>query len=164
MKKTIVIFVALVALALPIQNGRADASKVPSYTLVEAEANPQGEIVSDPTASGGKYVKRDGDYQPLMFAAVPSAGDSFVVWARVKGTSIQLKGVGGDGKQKELNWVYAAPSDFKWESLGRHMRAELDAQALIIRGPDAKNAGCIDCLVFAPDDAFNPDKTIKINN
>ena len=148
-------------LALPSIGAWAGDVKAPAYTLVEAEDSPKGEVVSDPSASGGKYVKVNGDYQPVEFASLPKTGDSFVVWVRVKGTAVQLKGIGTDGKQKELNWIYDTPADFTWESFGRHTRDELGTQALIIRGPDPKTAASMDCLIFSQDDSFDPKKDLK---
>lgn len=131
-----------------------------AYTLVEAEASPQGTVVADASCSGGKYVHRDGDYQPVIFAPVPKDGDSFILWARVRGEALQLKGVAEGGKQTDLNWVYDKPDEFAWESFGRHTRAELGAQALLIKGPGANGNSGLDAVVFTSSDAFDPNKAL----
>jgi hypothetical protein len=49
--------------------------------IIEAEADPKGAVVSDSSASGGKFVTSDRAYQPLMITALP-AGDAFTVWVK----------------------------------------------------------------------------------
>ncbi len=126
-------------------------------TRVEAEADPRGEVKEDATASGGKYVRVAGEYLPLIFARVPPSGDAFTVWARLRGTQAQLKGTPG-GVQKEYEWSWDKPADWKWVRFGRHARVELGNEVVIIRGSGAAGAADgMDCLVFAADDAWRPD-------
>ena len=130
----------------------------PAYSLVEAEAVPQGTVKPDPEASGGKYVGRDGAYQPLLISDMPpGAGDSFVLWARLRGAAVQLKGVAADGTQHEFGWAWDKPAQWKWVSFGRHTRTELGAKILLMQGPDARSDAGLDAVVFAAEDTFSPD-------
>ena len=130
----------------------------PAYTLVEAEAMPQGTVKADPEASGGKYVGRDGAYQPLLIGDMPTgAGDSFVLWARLRGVAVQLKGIAADGGQHEFGWVWDKPAQWKWVSFGRHTRSELGTKILLLQGPDAQSDAGLDAVVFAAEDTFSPD-------
>lgn len=126
-------------------------------TPIEAEVAPRGPVKDDKDASGGKYVSVMGEYQPLLTADVPKTGDPFTVWARIRGTQAQLKGTPG-GSQKEYEWSWDKPAEWKWVRFGRHTRAELGDSIVIIRGAGAAGEkDGIDCLVFAADDAFKPD-------
>lgn len=72
---------------------------------------PQGTLKADPEASEGKYLGRDGAYQPLLIGDMPpEAGDSFVLWARLSGAAVQLKGIGADGVQLEFGWAWDKPA------------------------------------------------------
>lgn len=145
-------------LCLPLL-GDSCAAQVDSTAIrIEAETAPRGEVKTDDAASGKKYVRVSGDYQPLMDAPVPKTGDTFTIWARLRGTSAQLKGNPG-GAQKEYEWSWDKSADWKWVRFGRHTRAELGDSVLLIRAAGAvgENEG-VDCLVFTTDDAFDPGK------
>ena len=103
----LVSFLAL--LVLTFCGGPPPAHAAPTYTLVEAEVAPSGAVKADPNASGGKYVAQNGAYQPMIVTALPADGDSFTVWARVRGVALQLKGIYADGSQHELNWEWDKP-------------------------------------------------------
>lgn len=150
MKTDAVTVLLLFAALMPL---RCPADKP---TLLEAENAPQGQIVADANASGGKYVAGGGDYRPLLVAPLPTGGDTWTVWARVRGTSVQLKGVAGDGKQREFAWAYDKPALWVWETLGRHTRAELGDKVLLIRGPGAGAGAGLDAVVLAADANFDP--------
>lgn len=124
--------------------------------LTEAEADPKGTVASDVNASGGKYVTNDRAYQPLVITPLPSDGDVFTIWVRYRGTSIQLKGVAGDGSQKPLNWIYDQPSSFRWASFGKHTRSELGNQILIMRGSSATAGAGVDAVVITSNGSLNP--------
>jgi xylan 1,4-beta-xylosidase len=152
------------AFAAARRDAPAAAPPQAPVTLVEAEVAPRGEVKADPAASGGKYVRVTGDYQPLIVARVPKGGDgdAFTVWARLRGTAAQLKGTPG-GKQKEYEWSWDRSEEFRWVRLGRHTRAELGDEVLLIRAPgkgEADDDG-IDALAFAADDAYDPNRAAK---
>lgn len=143
--------VVLLAVLLPLPGFAAE--KPP---LIEAEAAPQGHVAADQNASAGRYVTGGGDYQPVFLAPLPARGDVWTVWVRVRGTSVQLKGVATDGKQRELDWAYDKPSLWTWETLGRHTRAELGDRVLVMRGPGAAEGAGLDAVVLAADAALDP--------
>ncbi len=128
--------------------------------LIEAESRPRAVVQSDKTASHKKFVHADGEYEPLGFFPIPSKGDAFTVWAKVRGTSIQLKGI-PNGNQAEYEWSYAAPKVFQWVRLGRHTSEELGKEFLLIRG-DKKAGGAdsgLDAVFVTADDSVTPSKT-----
>lgn len=124
--------------------------------LVEAEARPEGPVVADPTASGGRFVVNDRAWQPMIMAPLPIRGDRFVIWVRYRGTGLQLKGTAADGTQRPLNWLYEKPAAFRWASFGVHTRAELGDRFLIIRGGSSEGVAAVDAVVIASDQRFNP--------
>ncbi len=152
MKQWAVIFILCV-----LHGGRVTALAAPTFTLMEAEASASGTVKADPDASGGKYVAQEGAYQPLILTTLPPSGDSFVVWARVRGVAVQLKGIAADGSQHDLNWVWDKPQEWQWVSFGRHTRAEMGAKFLLMRAPDAAPEAGLDAVVLATEDSFTPD-------
>jgi hypothetical protein len=124
--------------------------------LIEAEADPKGAVVADPSASGGKFVTSDRAYQPLLITPLPADGDGFTIWVRYRGTGIQLKGIDSNGTQHPLNWIYDQPSGFRWASFGKHSRSELGSQILIMRGSSATGVAGVDAVVITSDNSFNP--------
>ncbi len=148
---------ALFVVGKVFTNGTLSPSETQRLPRVEAETAPRGEVREDKSASGGKYVHVTGEYQPLIFATVPPQGDAFTIWARLRGISAQLKGT-PKGSQKDYEWSYDKSVDWRWVRLGRHTRAELGDQILLIRGAGSvdENAG-IDAVILAPDAAFEPD-------
>jgi hypothetical protein len=142
----------------PERSGAAPAAA--SVRILEAERTPRGEVREDASASGGKYVRVTKDYEPMLFAPVPAGGaegDAFTVWARIRGVPVQLKGTPG-GRQAEYDWNWDAPKTFRWVRLGRHTRAELGPEFLILRGagrPTTDGEG-IDAVAVSPDDSFDP--------
>lgn len=132
----------------------------PQTSLVEAETDPPGPVVTDSSASGGKYVTSQQAYQPLASAPLPSGVEEpIIVWVRYRGVAVQLKGMAADGSQKELNWLWDRPSAFRWASFGAHSRAELGTKILVIGGPDQLSPSGVDALVVTTDPNFNPDTT-----
>jgi Glycosyl hydrolases family 39 len=135
----------------------AAAQAAPQPSLVEAETAPFGPVITDSSASGGKYVTSQQAYQPLASAPLPPGVDeSVTVWVRYRGVAVQLKGVAADGSQKELNWLWDKPSTFRWASFGAHSRAELGNKILVIGGPDPLSPSGVDALVVTTDPDFNP--------
>ena len=159
MKKTITVAVLLFTLA---QTARAQApNTAPAFVVVEAETAPQGRVQADKTAREGKFVSRDGDYQPIFTADLPpQTGPEITFWARYRGVGLQLKSVGGDGKQTDRQWLYEAPKTFQWKAFGRYKREEIGAKILIIRGPNAAADAGLDAVCFASDAAFDPNLSL----
>ena len=139
-------------------NAELVALSKPTIHRVEAEDSGRGESRRDTTASGGKYVHVSGNYEPMAYVPTPTTDDTFSVWARVRQTAVQLKGT-PEGTQKEYAWNFDAPKQFRWVRLGRHTRAELGDSVVFIRGEGDNQAGSdgLDAVLFAPDDAFNPE-------
>ena len=94
----------------------------------------------------------------MAYIPTPNTGDAFSVWARVRQTAVQLKGTPG-GLQKEYEWNFDAPKQFRWVRLGRHTRAELGKYVVFIRGNGDNKAGNdgLDAVLLSPDDALNPE-------
>ena len=133
------------------------------YTLIEAETAAQGTVVADKAASGGKYVHREGDYQPLILTDVPSKlGDSLTVWVRYRGVGIQLKGVDSEGKQKELQWLYDSPRKFTWASFGAFQRSQLGSKILLICAPGGGGNSGVDAVLFSGEKDFDPKTRIPV--
>jgi len=151
--------VLLLTLSLPTT---AFAQTSPAYTEVQAEATPTGQVMSDKDAIGGSYVTQSSAWQPMIICPLPATGDSWVIWARVRDVSMQLKAVASDGTQTALNWEWQQPEDWTWVSFGRHTRTELGAQVLLMRGSTAGTSPGLDAIVFANDDSFNPDARIPV--
>jgi xylan 1,4-beta-xylosidase len=129
----------------------AYGAETPKGVLVEAEAKPASgdtQIVHDATASGGKAVSIGRDWQPLITASLPE-GTGFNIWARHKGGPIQLKSLSKDG-QKELQWVWDQPTDWKWSKLGSYARVDLGDGIMVIRGGDGGAGPQLDAIVFEP--------------
>jgi hypothetical protein len=124
--------------------------------LIEAEAVPKGVVISDASASGGKFVTSNRAYEPLLITSLPAGGDAFTIWVRYRGTEIQLKGIASNGTQRPLNWIYDQPSGFRWASFGKHSRSELGNQILIMRGSSAIGVAGVDAVVITGDSNFNP--------
>ena len=155
------------ALCFVLLAGSAGAQKedgsAPPYVVVEAETAAQGEVHADKTARKGKFVSRNGAYQPIFTAAVPAlTGPEITVWARYRGVSLQLKSLGADGVQTERQWVYETPKTFHWRSLGRYKREGLGAKVLIIRGPNAADDAGLDAVCFASAADFDPNTALPM--
>ncbi len=136
-----------------------NVAQIIGVSRVEAEAAPRGEVKDDKDAGGGKYVRVSGEYQPILGADLPKTGAAFTIWARLRGTQAQLKGTPG-GTQKEYAWSWDKSEKWKWVRFGRHTRAELGENIMIIRGTGAAGeTDGIDCVVFAADEAYTPDGT-----
>jgi Glycosyl hydrolases family 39 len=134
------------------------AQSAPQTSLVEAEVNPLGAVITDSSASGGKYVTSEKAYQPLVSAPLLSGIEEPVtVWVRYRGVSVQLKGISANGSQRELNWIWDRPSIFRWASFGAHSRAELGNKILVIGAPDRLEKSGVDALVVTSDPDFNPE-------
>ncbi len=143
--------------------------EAPPGTLVEAEKEaPVANVVEDKAASGGKAVRRGGDWQPVTQIAVPP-GDAFKIWVRHKGGPFALK-TQADGKTQD-NWQWKKPNTFQWTQAGVYSRESLGDKLIIIRNNDAQNQLTIDAVVFSPDKIrtlppFEPDAKLaplKIN-
>jgi xylan 1,4-beta-xylosidase len=118
---------------------------------VEAEAKPAAgdlTIIDDAAASGGKAVSSKRDWQPLIYSALPE-GTGFNIWARHKGGPIQLKSSSKDG-QKELQWVWDQPAEWKWSKLGSYARVDLGDSIMVIRGGNGGPGPQLDAIVFEP--------------
>jgi hypothetical protein len=148
---------SIAAIALLLFLPMAASQAAPQNSLVEAEATPLGPVLTDASASGGKYVSSEKAYQPLTSAPLPSGVEEpVIVWVRYQGVAVQLKGIAADGSQKELNWLWEKPSTFQWASFGAHSRAELGNKILVIGGPNQLEKSGVDTLVVTSDPDFNP--------
>ncbi|HEY3333517.1 MAG TPA: hypothetical protein VGK19_26025 [Capsulimonadaceae bacterium] len=125
--------------------------------LAEAEDTPGVQVDVDTNASGGKVATGTKAYQVLLTADVPRGADSVVVWVRYRSAPMQLKTALASGEVKELNWQWEQPAGFKWVSFGRHAVGSLGKSVSIMCGPPSSPTCAVDALVFAKDDAFNPD-------
>ena len=135
----------------------------PAYAVIEAEAAPQGHVDTDKMAREGKFVSRDGDYQPIFAAETPALnGSELTVWARYRGVSLQLKTMDSDGGQTEKQWLYDAPKTFGWKAFGRYKRSELGAKILIIRGSGAAAGAGLDSVCFASAADFDPNVSLPM--
>jgi hypothetical protein len=147
----------IAAIALLLFFPIASTQAAPQTSLVEAEATPSGLVITDSSASGGKYVTNEKAYQPLVYAPLLSGVEEpIMVWVRYRGVAVQLKGIAVDGSQKKLNWLWDRPSTFQWASFGAHSRAELGNKILVIGGPDRLEKSGVDALVVTTDPDFNP--------
>ncbi len=132
-----------------------------AFVRVEAETAPQGKVLDDAEASGGKFVQRAEPYQPVLVATVPPGlGDSLGVWLRRRGESVQLKAIDPDGKQRELKWDYGQPKEWVWTFFGRFPRATLGERITVIRGASKTAMADVDVVVFSSDEPFNPDTAL----
>jgi Glycosyl hydrolases family 39 len=148
-------FIAAIGLSFFLPMAAAQAA--PQASLVEAEANPLGQVITDSSASGGKYVTSQQAYQPLISAPLPpGVEEPIMLWVRYRGVAVQLKGIAADGSQKELNWLWDRPSTFRWASFGAHSRTELGNKTLVIGGPDRLEKSGVDAVVVTTDPDFNP--------
>ena len=146
-----------------VANPGASAVATVGTTRVEAETNPPSndlKILDLPNASGSKAVSIARDWQPLELAPVPATGDAFTVWVRYKDKPVLVK-ADLDGGQKDLQWLWDAPATLTWKRAGRYKRDEIGKNLIVIRGGDGGAGPVLDCVVFATDDAYDPnaDKT-----
>ena len=133
------------------------AQTAPQTSSVEAETNPEGPVITDSSASGGKYVTSEKAYEPLVSAPLPSGvKEPIIVWVRYRGVAVQLKGITADGSQKELNWLWDRPSAFRWASFGAHSLTELGNKILVIGGPKRRENSGVDAVVLTTDPDFKP--------
>ena len=119
------------------------------------------EIKEDAQALGGEYVMNKQPYNPVLFMPTP-AGAQLTVWARIRGSSFQIKGVVG-GNQQALDWVWGTPGQFVWKKFGTYTHVQLGDQIVVIRGDKADPTDGIDCILVAPDGAYDPsaDQNVK---
>ena len=118
------------------------------------------QIQEDAQALGGEYVMNHQAYNPVLFLATPP-GDSLTIWARVRGSSFQLKGVVG-GNQQPLDWVWGTAGQFTWKKFGTYARTQLGDQLVIIRGDKADATDGIDAVLISPDPNFSPDSAANL--
>lgn len=127
-------------------------------TRIEAEtklATGDIKVVTLPEASGGKAVSIARDWQPLLFADLPTQGDEFTIWVRYKDKPILLKSDDG-AAQKDLVWQWDSPSQLTWKNAGRFTRAQIGKRLVVIRGGDGGAGPTLDCVVFATDASYDP--------
>ncbi|BCM91955.1 hypothetical protein IAD21_03833 [Abditibacteriota bacterium] len=124
--------------------GIADA---PQGRLFEAEDYSAGDIVEVAGASGGKAVKSDHDWQPLIAVPLPD-GDAWRLWIRYKGGPLAIKTKDGD------HWFWNKPDHFSWTEVDVFSREDLGGKTLRI-GRDAggvkADTAQIDAVVLAPE-------------
>ena len=138
--------------------GGCTSARAQNSMRVEAEANPPSndvQILDLPDASGGKAVSIPRDWQPLLIAPVPKEGDAFTVWVRYKDAPVLVK-ADLDGGQKDLQWLWDKPATLTWKKAGRFTREQIGKNLVVIRGGDGGQGPVVDCLVFATDDAYDP--------
>ncbi len=154
--------VAILALIWGGFQARAEeVGDAPKGTLIEAENGlPKSTctVVEDETASGGKAVTSDKDYEPIFTHAAPTEfgeDGKVTIWVRYKGGPLNLK-ASIDGKQKELGWLWGKPKEYQWAKFGRFGKGELGTELTIIRGN--KEQPTLDTVVFATDAKAKPGK------
>ncbi len=132
--------------------GAVDA---PQGQLFEAEANSDAVAFQDAKASGGKAVSSAVEWHSLISVALPAAkakageAGGFTVWLRHKGGPILLKS-NKNGQQSDLQWIWDAPAEWKWTSLGPFSRAQIGDGLVVIRGDKNTAQPSLDALVLTP--------------
>ena len=142
---------------LSLMNGCVPAH-AQGTTRVEAETKPPSgdvKILDLPDASGGKAVSIARDWQPLEIAPIPATGDAFTVWVRYKDAPVLVK-ADLEGGQKDLGWLWDKPATLTWKKVGRFSREQIGKNLVVIRGGDGGQGPVLDCVVFAPDEAYDP--------
>lgn len=129
-------------------------------TRVEAETKLAAgdlKVVADPLASGGHVVSMPREWQPLLVAPLPATGADFTIWVRYALKPVLLK-ADLPGGQKDLTWLWDAPNALTWKRAGRYSRAEIGKNLVVIRGADGGDGPQLDCVIFATDDAYDPNQ------
>ena len=118
----------------------------PSGAFFEAEAHATANVIEAPGASGGKAVKSDNDWQPLIGVPLP-AGEAFKVWVRHKGGPITVKTQTGD------RWFWTNPGEWKWTETDVFSREELGQTLRVGRndGSAKPDSPQIDAVVLSPE-------------
>jgi len=135
-------------------------SQTTNHLFRPAEEKANGEVVrnEDNTAWGGEYASNSKPYNPIFIGDIATVtGDPIIVWARIRGFAVQIKGIADSGNQTELSWNWEKPKDWKWVKLGSFTRAQLGKSVLIIRGPDADTNAGINLVLLTTDPNLNPD-------
>ncbi len=129
------------------------ADETPKGTLIEAETElAQGDlqVLADQSASGGKAVTMQREWQTLLRAPLPQNDtNAFQIWVNYKAGPLLLKADLAGG-QKDLHWLWDAPNDFQWKDAGTYSRADLGRGLVIIRGGLDQKAPVLDAIVLAP--------------
>ncbi len=137
----------------------AQAADLPTTVLIQPETNKaNGDVIrgEDDPALGGEFVTHKEAYNPIFSSNLSEVGgDPIIVWARVKGMAIQLKGVTGES-QKEFEWNWDASDTWKWVRVGQHTREEFGDGILIIRGPDAAEGAGLDAVILTSEPSIDP--------
>ena len=151
-------FYALAALLLCGCAASNLPARADDVTRVEAEtklAAGDAKVLDVAGASGGKAVSIARDWQPLLIAPVPEKGDAFTIWVRYRDKPVLVKADLPDG-QKDLGWIWDAPKELTWKRAGRFSRDKIGKNLIVIRGGDGGAGPVLDALVFAADDAYDP--------
>ena len=137
------------------------ASNVPAradVTRIEAEtklAAGDAKVLEIEGASGGKAVSIARDWQPLLIAPLPAQGDAFTIWVRYADKPLLVK-ADLPGGQKDLGWIWDSPKTLTWKRAGRWKREQIGKNLVVIRGGDGGAGPTLDAIVFATDDAYDP--------
>ena len=159
------VFFSLLILSTPALTADDSTSAAPTSPAAPASSKPllyqvsklkgaDVEIKEDAQAIGGEYVMNKQPYNPVLFMNTPQ-GAELTVWARVRGSSFQIKAV-VDGKQQELDWIWGTPGQFVWKKFGSYPRVKLGDQFVIIRGATADTNDGIDSVLISPDPNYDP--------
>ncbi|NJL30666.1 MAG: hypothetical protein HC898_02995 [Phycisphaerales bacterium] len=105
------------------------------------------QVVEAAGASGGKAVTSGKEWEPIFALPLPAEGQRFEIHFRHLGGPIQLKSV-IDGKQKEHNWIWDQPEQWKWSSFGTYTREQLGTSIVLIRGGKTTIEPVLDCVVL----------------
>ena len=119
----------------------------PSGELYQAEDYASANVIEAAGASGGKAVKSDNDWQPLVTIPLPATGDAWKVWVRRKGGPFAIKTANGD------RWNWNKPGEFGWQDAEVFGREELGGKNLVIGRNDGgalPDSAQIDAVVLQP--------------
>lgn len=118
----------------------------PDGELFEAEKYASASVTDADSASGGKAVKSDNDWQPLINLTLPK-GDAWKVWVRHKGGPFCIKTKSGD------RWFWQSPDKFSWTETDVFSRDELKGSLVIGRNDGGAKADSpqIDAIVLKDD-------------
>ncbi len=118
--------------------------------LVEAEATPPkstSTVFDDDTASGGKAVRSDKQWEPVLeTTALAELESKVTLWVRYQGGPVQLKTIDA-GKQTDRDWVWGGPDAFAWKKVGTYSSADLGDSIRFIRG-DTGETVAVDCIAY----------------
>ena len=118
----------------------------PDGTLFEAENYANAGVIEAAGASGGKAVKSDNDWQPLVSIPLPE-GEAWKVWVRRRGGPFTIKTKSGD------RWNWNKPDKFEWQETDVFGRDELGGKFLTIGRNDGgkkDDSPQIDAVVLTP--------------